>query len=64
MNYYDYLVTNSLDVLGSEDLYEKYKKSRGRVPLSSPLAVYPRWDVGLGGRTPSLPVSSFIFELK
>ena len=28
--YFDYLVTNSLDVLGSEDLREKYKKSGAR----------------------------------
>jgi len=30
LDWFDYLVTNSMDLLGSEDLYEKYKKSHGR----------------------------------
>ena len=53
LDWYDYLVTNSLDLLGSEDLYEKWKKAdRGNLHSrqSRPCA--------------RASVSSFIFELK
>jgi len=62
LGWYEYLTTNSMDVLGSEDLLEKYKKTRHRRPFYAHALSTARDILGSDMMYAIFP--SFIFELK